>query len=437
MEKAGEGKTGKDVAMVTIHEKTARVFDTLGLGALLPASCVITEELNGAFELEMEHPYDEGGKWRRIERGRILYAPTPTGFQPFRIYKTAPSMESVKVNACHIFYDLLDNLCGDIVSFGTAAQAMEAVSAAMAYPMPVTLATDIEKSGRMTASKVNPVHVLLAEDENMESFVRTFGGELLRDHFSVTMKESIGADRDVVIRYGKNLVGLEVNEDESEVRTRVLAYGKNNIFLAVDSPHINDYLYPKIVTFTDESAQTTAQLRQKALELFNEDEIDLPKVNIKVDFVPLAKTEEYKDFAALEDVRLGDTVTVINTRMGFSKRAKVISYQWDCLLGQYTQVELGDFMGTIADSITDGENSYKFAVEASLEAKNVINIISGRIAITETSFYVAIDTADYLTSERLFRFGENGLQFTEKGIEAKQDEWKTLITPNGEIVIEN
>lgn len=421
--------------MITVHEKTAKNFGTLGLGALLPASCVITEELNGAFELEMAHPYDEGGKWRRIERGRILYAPTPTGMQPFRIYNTTPSMDSIKVNARHIFYDLLDNLCGDIVSVGTAAQAMAAIPAAMAYPMPFTFSTDVEKNGRLTASRVNPVHVLLAEDENMESFVRAFGGELLRDHFSVAVKQAIGADRDVVIRYGKNLVGLEVNEDESEVRTRVLAYGKDGIFLAVDSPHVNDYIYPKIVTLEDESADTTAQLRQKALELFREEEIDLPKINIKVDFLPLAKTEEYRDFAALEEVRLGDTVTVINTRMGFSKRAKVISYKWDCLLGQYEQVELGDFLPTLVHSITDGEKSYKFAVEASLEAKNVINIISGRIAITETSFYVAIDTADYLTSDRLFRFGADGLQFTTEGIHATKEEWKTLITPDGEFVL--
>ena len=91
--------------MITIHEKTAKSYDALGLGALLPASCVVTEELNGAFGLEMEHPYDEGGKWRRVERGRILYAPTPTGPQPFRIYNTTPSMDSIKVNARHIFYD--------------------------------------------------------------------------------------------------------------------------------------------------------------------------------------------------------------------------------------------------------------------------------------------------------------------------------------------
>lgn len=414
--------------MITIHEKTAQIFGTLGLGALLPASCVITEELNGAFELEMEHPYDEGGKWRRIERGRILYAPMPTGMQPFRIYNVTPSMDNIKVNARHIFYDLLDNLCGNIASVGTAALALAAIPAAMAYPMPFTFSTDIEKNGRLTASRVNPVHVLLAEDKNMESFVRAFGGELLRDHFSVAMKASIGADRDVVIRYGKNLVGLEVDEDESEVRTRVAAFGKGGISITVDSPHINDYIYPKIATLEDESAESTVLLRQEALKLFREDEIDLPKINIKVDFLPLAKTEEYRDFAALEEVRLGDTVTVINTRMGFSKRAKVISYKWDCLLGQYEQVELGDFMPTLVSSVTDGEKSYKFAIEASTEVKNVISIISGRIAITETNLYVAVDTADYLTSDRLFRFGAEGLQFTDGRIDGK---WQTLITPDG------
>lgn len=418
--------------MITIHEKMAKSFGALGLGALLPASCAVTEELNGAFELEIEHPYDEGGKWRRIERGRILYAPTPTGRQPFRIYSVRPSMDGISVSARHIFYDLLDNFCGEIRSFGTAAQAAAAVQSSMAYPMPFTFSTDISKSGWLRGSRINPVQALLADEEDTDSFVQSFGGELLRDHFSVAMKESIGADRDVVIRYGKNLVGLEVNEDESDVRTRVLAYGKNGIFIAVDSPHLNDYVYPKIIVLEDESAETTAQLRQKALELFREDEIDLPKVNIKVDFLPLAKTEEYKEFAALEDVRIGDTVTVINTRMGFSKRAKVISYKWDCLLGQYEQVELGDFLPTLASAVTNGTKSYKVAVEAGLEAKNAIAMISGRIAVTEQHFYVAIDTEDYLTSDRLFRFGEEGLQFTDAGIDGR---WRTLISPDGGFVL--
>ena len=62
---------------------------------------------------------------------------------------------------------------------GTAAQAMAAVHAAMAYPMPFSFSTDITKTGRLTASRVNPVQALLSNDENMESFVEAFGGELL------------------------------------------------------------------------------------------------------------------------------------------------------------------------------------------------------------------------------------------------------------------
>ena len=71
-------------------------------------------------------------------------------------------------------------------------------------------------------------------------------------------------------------------------------------------------------------------------------------------------------------------------------------------------------------------------MEAGLEAKNAIAMLSGRIAITEQRFYVAVDTEDYLTSDRLFRFGEEGLQFTESGIDG---DWRTLISPDGEFVL--
>ena len=44
---------GEGDGMITIHEKTAQTFETLGLGALVPNSCIVTEELNGAYELEL------------------------------------------------------------------------------------------------------------------------------------------------------------------------------------------------------------------------------------------------------------------------------------------------------------------------------------------------------------------------------------------------
>ena len=32
--------------MITIHEKTAKTFDTIVLGTLVPGSCIVEEELN-------------------------------------------------------------------------------------------------------------------------------------------------------------------------------------------------------------------------------------------------------------------------------------------------------------------------------------------------------------------------------------------------------
>ncbi len=415
--------------MVTIHEKTAQTFNTLGLGALLPALCIVKEELNGAYELELEHPYDEYGKWQRIERSRILYASTPKGMQPFRIYNVRPSMESITVNARHLFYDLLDNHCDTVYYNGTAAAALNRLKNSFAYSMPFTFDTDVTETGKLQMEQTNPVEMLLSEDENQSSFTKGFACEILRDHFNVSLLQSIGANRDVTIRYGKNLIGLEVTEDESEVKTRIVCNGKNGT-VTVNSEHISDYVYPKIYILED-TGRTTAELRYEAQTLFDGG-ADLPKVNIKVEFLPLSKTEEYKEYAALEEVFLGDTVTVVNERMNFRKQAKVISYEWNCLLERYDKVELGDFMPTLASSVTLGVNSGK---AAGTEADYVLSLISGGITIIDDTLYVCVDGTDYTTADRLFVFNAEGLQHLKRDAETGEEIWTTLIDPDGNFIL--
>ena len=349
--------------MITIHEKTAQKFDTLGLGALLPSSCVVKEEVNGSYELKMSHSYDNGEKWKRIERGRIIYAPTKRGMQPFRIYNVKPNMSNIEVNARHIFYDLLDNQCSEVSFNGTASGALAVLQGAFAFPMPFSFDTNISVSGTMKTGRMNPVQALLSDDDESTSFVKGFGGELLRDGFNVALKTSMGQDRDVTIRYGKNLVGLDVTEDEAEVKTRIMCYGSNGS-ATVDSPYINEYVYPKIHTLEDEE-KTVAELKAEAQALFDGG-IDIPLVNIKVDFIVLADTVEYADYAPLEEVFLGDIVTIINQKMDFAKRARVISYEWDCLLEKYNEVELGDFMPTLVSSVTSGVRSGSLASAAAV-----------------------------------------------------------------------
>ncbi|WP_312072449.1 phage tail spike protein, partial [Anaerotignum propionicum] len=265
-------------------------FDTLGLGALLPSLCTVKEELNGLYELELEHPYDQWGKWEDIEKERILVASTPRGKQSFRIYHIKPDMNGIQVNARHIFYDLLDNLCLNINVSGTAQTVLNGIKNAFAYSMPFTFSSSMSGTGSVSASKENPIAALLSDDEDASSFVKTFGGEILRDGFTVSMKTSIGQDRGVAIRYGKNLVGLEISEDISEVATRIYAYGKDGVAMSGgyrDSPYINSYLYPKIHVFED-SSLAYYELPDAVQNLFAEG-CDLPKVNIKANFQMLTK----------------------------------------------------------------------------------------------------------------------------------------------------
>ena len=371
--------------MITIHEKTAKTFDTFGLGALVPSHCVVEEELNGAYELELKHPYDDGGKWKRIERGRILYASTPRGMQPFRIYYVKPTMKEITVNARHIFYDLLDNQCEPISHSGTAGVALAALQAAFAYPMPFIFDTDISLTGTLATGRMNPVQALLSDDDEATSFVKGYGGELLRDGFRVSVKAALGQDRGVSIRYGKNLVGLAVTEDESNVKTRIVCYGKNGS-ATLDSPHLGDYIYPKIYTLEDEN-KTLSEVQEEAQALLDGG-CDIPSINIKVDFVALEKTVEYREYAVLEEVFLGDMVTVINTKMGFRKQAKVISYEWDCLLEQYNEVELGDFIPTLAASVTSGVKSGSLASSAAVGTAAVMAALQAHLNDTNNPHHV-------------------------------------------------
>ena len=56
--------------------------------------------------------------------------------------------------------------------------------------------------------------------------------------------------------------------------------------------------------------------------------------------------------------------------MGFSKKAKVISYKFDPLLKRYKEMELGDFSPTVTSPITRGANAGQVANTAYGKSNN-------------------------------------------------------------------
>lgn len=360
------------MSIVTIYEKDTTVFDNLGLGVLLPTSCKVTEELNGMYSLELVHPYDERGKYKLLENERIVFADTPNGKQAFRIYRTAPTLDNITVYANHIFYDLLDNYITSLSTSGTANDVLQAIKDNFVYSTNFKFSTNIVKSGNVILEKENPVSALLGNDEEKPKFIQKFGGEILRDNFNVRILENIGEDKGFTVRYGKNLTGLTADEDHSGVITRVYAYGKKTdsgaIMTIVDSENIDNYLQPKIINQEFSDAESIETLKQKAKEYLKT--ADKPLLNITVNFVLLSQTKEYQNFRFLEDVKIGDTVTVYNKKMNFSKKAKVISYIYDSISNSYIEVVLGDFLSILTDSISGQNNAIKTVYTTSTNASS-------------------------------------------------------------------
>lgn len=118
------------------------------------------------------------------------------------------------------------------------------------------------------------------------------------------MLESLGSDRGVFIAYRKNLVGLEVTEDISDVATRIYPVGKDGLALDgqyIDSPYIGNYAYPKIRVIEDTNAETQSDL-QKIVEDYFANGGDIPKVNIKVVLLTYPRQQNTNQYSNLERV---------------------------------------------------------------------------------------------------------------------------------------
>lgn len=426
--------------MIIIYEKDTTKFTNLGLGVINPTKAIITEELNGIYELELVSAYDKNRKYELLEQSRIIGVETPKGRQHFRIYKVIPTLTEITVNARHIFFDLLDNLILSLNMTDTAKNILSKIQENFVYNTPFNITTDINKTGKVIIEKENPINALLNTDDEQPKFIQVFGGELERDNYNIRIVNNIGTNRGFTIRYGKNLIGLKIDEDFSDICTRLYAY-QNGDLVILDSPNINKYPKPKIkvVEFNDGNLREQAQKYLK--------EIDIPKVNISVDFILLSITKNYSDYKQLENVYIGDIITVYNEILQLNTQAKVIKYTFNCLTKTYENIELGNFLNVLTNTITQIQkttmrntaktntaiNTSEQAVNSSEQAINlseqaiqkadlskntaddVYNLLHQFIRIIDDSL-VILDNPNINVAQVVYKFNSNGISKSTTGL---------------------
>lgn len=280
--------------------------------------------------------------------------PRQTREQLFRITEIEFTLEDITVKARHIFYDLAGNyIRGAQAGAAGAATHFNRVMGNTVFPHAFNGYAGATGTGEVDVNRKNPVDALLGG----EGVVESCGGEILRDNFDVYYADNIGYDRGVLLAYRKNITGLSVKFDETNVVTHVIPVGldanDNLVYLdelSVASPHAGEYQTRRAYELECREVKVgsgygsvydvKAKLWALASAKFAEG-IDLPTVEATVDFVDLRNTGEHAMIRALSNVFLGDTVRIRHELYGFDLAAKVVAYCWDCVHEEYLSIELG------------------------------------------------------------------------------------------------
>lgn len=320
-----------------------------GLGQIQPLSCTVTEELNGIYECEFTVLTTDKHYEDLKNSGLIKVTVGDGSEQIFRVYFISePINFVVTVKAQHISYDLSKIVVKPFTATGAVNIKNQLVSHILgSYPF--TTWTDISNTtSTFTLDIPRSFRECLGGYEG--SVLDVLRCEYEWDNLTVKMYARRGADNGVRIAYGKNLTDFVQEQNNENVYDGVYGYAVVDEVTYEASNYFNKTgaTTPKIlnVDFSSDyetgQVPTAADLLAKATTYAQNNPIEVPSVNIKIDFIPLWQTEEYKDILQLERVSLGDTVHVFFDKLNVEASSRVIKTVWNVLTNKYDSIELGD-----------------------------------------------------------------------------------------------
>lgn len=393
-----------------------------GLGTLDPISCVVNEERNGKFELTMTYAAT-GIHAEDIEPNRFIMAkPNYTDdAQIFRIYKVSKVIDGkFTVNAQHISYDL----SGKIITTGTASSCAAACALLQAQAGGFTIDTD--KTVTANFNIYAPASVRSYFGGKQGSLLDIYGGEWKYNNYTASLKQARGADRSVVIRYGKNLTELSQELDMSNLVTGIVPYyidpnGNKTVGTKVSTGLTLDVTRDVAIDFStdvdpESSTAIATQLANLANAYKNSHNLTTLTNSITLDFVQSGQLTERVD--------LCDTVHIYFEALGITATAKCIATTWDVLEGRYISTTFGEARTNIADTIAQASQalastpSRSYMAEAIAHATELITGNLGGYVVLhdsdgdgEPDEILIMNTADITTATQVWRWNKNGLGY--------------------------
>lgn len=416
-----------------------------GLGGLPDAiEAITTHEINGQYELYFRYPVT-GLHYEELLNGRIVMAAPDdlTDEQPFRIYRiTKPLNGVVTVYARHIAYDM-SGIVVEPFTAGSMTEAFQVIPTKCTPASPITISTLRSVASPMTLSAPRPLWRLLGGQSG--SLLDVYGGEWNFDKLEAKLVTTLGTDRGVQIRYGKNLTELEQDTTIEATYSGVYPfwYDEDSNTLVTLPEKVVDVtgsvVTNRVMTYdcsdVFEEEPTEQQLRDRTNAYIAANSIGNMTASWKVSFV------DAPDFP-FDKVMLGDVIHVFYEALGVNATARVVKTEYDVLAKRYKAVTIGRVKQNLAAIIVNDQRetdskikTAKSFLEQAIDAATYSITHGGGVFREIYDGYdlkeiVSLDNADISLAQSVWRWNNGGFGHSSTGYNGQ---YALALLPDGSI----
>nr|DAR75249.1 MAG TPA: Neck appendage protein [Caudoviricetes sp.] len=335
-------------------------------------SSEIAQEANSTYQLTFKFPTSDP-KWALLIPETELVADDLHGEQYFTIFEVEKQHGYVTVYANQVATLLNGYSINKInVDRVNGATVMNALVAGFKRETPFTFFSDVMSKHTLNLKDVSAMEAL-AKDKH--SIVGQWGGDLVRDKYSVRLLEHGGIENESLFAYKKNMKSFQESKSTKELRTRIHfkkvieahEEGKKDQILTVtiDSPLINKYkhIYEADMEVQDQDVVDQKTLEEYGKRYFRETLCDMIEESLEIDVVGQAD----------QPVHMFDIVSIFHEDYDVDLRKKITKYKFNPMSIKLVSIGFGEVARSLADSISgmvnDSVDKKMKSYDAEYEAK--------------------------------------------------------------------
>lgn len=310
----------------------------------------IVHEGNGKYQLTFKFPTNNS-TWELLTEETLLLADDLHGEQEFIVFEVVKNHGYVTVYANQVA-TLLNHYSITSLSVTNANgySVMNALASSIIRNHTFNFYSDIVRTHSINLKNTTVANALF---KGKQSILGQWGGDLIRDKYSIGLLENGGSTKEVLFMYKKNLKSYQQKKSIKDLRTRIHftktipAKNENEkdrvIAVTVDSPLINKYknIYEDSLEATTQDVIDEASLRKYGENYFRTTLCDVLEESIEIDVVGNPE----------EKIGVFDTVTIFHEKFNLDVKKKITKYTYSPIGQKLKTIGFGVIQNTLGGSL--------------------------------------------------------------------------------------